>query len=65
MQLKSDEISKIIKEQIKNFDDKIHQEETGYVIQVGDGIARVSGLENAVSNELVKFSGGEMGLALN
>lgn len=65
MQLKSDEISKIIKEQIKNFDNKIRQEETGYVIQAGDGIARISGLENCEASELVSFSGGEKGMALN
>ncbi len=65
MQLKSDEISKIIKDQIKNFDNKIKQEETGYVIQIGDGIARVHGLDNCMSNELLTFSGGEMGMALN
>ena len=65
MQLKSDEITKIIKEQIKNFGNKVKQEETGYVIQVGDGIARVSGLENCMANELCEFSGGEMGMALN
>ena len=65
MQLKSDEISKIIKDQIKNFDSKIKQEETGYVIQIGDGIARVRGLDNCMSNELLSFSGGDMGMALN
>lgn len=65
MQLKSDEISKIIKEQIKNFGNKVRQEETGHVLQVGDGIARVSGLENCMANELVSFSGGEIGMALN
>ncbi len=60
-----DEISKIIKEQIKNFGNRVKQEEIGYVIQVGDGIARVSGLENCMANELVNFSGGEIGMALN
>ncbi len=65
MQLKSDEISKIIKEQIKNFGNKVKQEETGHVLSVGDGIARVSGLENCMANELIEFSGGEIGMALN
>ena len=65
MQLKSDEISKIIKDQIKTFDNKIKQEETGYVIQIGDGIARVHGLDNCMANELLTFSNGEMGMALN
>ena len=44
MQLKSDEISKIIKDQIKNYSNKIEQKETGYVVEVGDGIAKVKGL---------------------
>jgi len=65
MQLKSDEISKIIKDQIKTFGSKIKQEETGYVIQIGDGIARVHGLDNCMSNELLTFSNGETGMALN
>jgi len=65
MQLKSDEISKIIKDQIKTFNDKIKQEETGYVITIGDGIAKVHGLDNCMANELVTFSGGQSGMALN
>ena len=65
MQLKSDEISKIIKDQIKNYSNKTEQKETGYVVEVGDGIAKVKGLENCMSNELVEFSGGEMAMALN
>ena len=65
MQLKSDEISKIIKDQIKNFANKIEQKETGYVIEVGDGIAKVKGLDNCMSNELVEFENGEVAMALN
>ncbi len=65
MQLKSDEISKIIKDQIKNYSNKTEQKETGYVVEVGDGIAKVKGLDNCMSNELVEFSGGEMAMALN
>lgn len=65
MQLKSDEISKIIKEKIKNYSNKTEQKETGYVIEVGDGIAKVSGLDNCMSNELVEFESGETAMALN
>ncbi|MDO4744815.1 MAG: F0F1 ATP synthase subunit alpha, partial [Clostridia bacterium] len=65
MQLKSDEISKIIKDQIKNYSNKTEQKETGYVVEVGDGIAKVKGLDNCMSNELVEFSNGEVAMALN
>ena len=65
MQLKSDEISKIIKDQIKNYSNKIEQKETGYVVEVGDGIAKVKGLDNCMSNELVEFENGEVAMALN
>ena len=65
MQLKPEDISKIIKEQIKNYDNKIEQSETGTVIQVGDGIAKAYGLENCMANELVQFPDGEYGMAMN
>ena len=65
MQLKPEDISKIIKEQIKNYDNKIEQSETGTVIQVGDGIAKAYGLENCMANELVRFPNGEYGMAMN
>lgn len=65
MQLKSDEISKIIKDQIKNYSNKTEHKETGYVVEVGDGIAKVKGLENCMSNELVEFQNGEVAMALN
>lgn len=65
MQLKPEEISKIIKEQIKNYNNKIVQSDIGTVLLVGDGIARVSGLENCMANELVRFSNGVYGMALN
>ena len=65
MQLKPEDISKIIKEQIKNYDSKIEQSETGTVIQVGDGIAKAYGLDNCVANELIQFPNGEMGMAMN
>ena len=64
-QLKPEEISKLIKEQIKHYQNKITQNDTGSIITVGDGIARVSGLEKCMSNELVRFSNGEYGMALN
>ena len=65
MELKSTDISKIIKERIKNYSNRISQDETGYVIQIGDGIAGVHGLDNCMSNELVEFSNGSYGMALN
>jgi len=65
MQLKSEEISKIIKDQIKNYSNRTEQKETGYVIEVGDGIAKAGGLTNCMSNELVEFSNGELAMALN
>ena len=65
MQLKIDEISKVIKEQIKHYSDKTVRDETGNVIQVGDGIAKVFGLDRCRSNELLKFCNGSYGMALN
>ena len=65
MQIKPEEVSKLIKEQIKNYENRITQNDTGTIITVGDGIARVSGLEECMANELVRFSNGEFGMALN
>ena len=65
MQLKPEEISKIIKDQIKNYENKISYDETGYVIEIGDGISKVHGLSKCMSNELLEFSNGEYGMALN
>lgn len=65
MQLKPEDISKIIKAQIKNYDSKIEQSETGTVIQVGDGIAKAHGLTNCMANELIAFPNGEYGMAMN
>ncbi len=65
MRLRPEDISKIIKEQIKNYDSKIEQSETGTVIQVGDGIAKAYGLENCMANELIQFPNGEYGMAMN
>lgn len=65
MQLRPEDISKIIKSQIKNYENKIESAETGTVILVGDGIARAYGLEKCMANELVEFANGEYGMALN
>lgn len=65
MQLQLEEISSLIKAQIKNYENKVEQSEIGTVVLVGDGIAKAYGLENCMSNELVAFSNGEYGMALN
>ncbi len=65
MQSKIDDISKIIKEQIKNYKRKTEQDEIGYVISVGDGIAKVHGIDKCKANELLEFSNGTFGMALN
>lgn len=65
MQLKPEEISKIIRAQIKYYENKIEHNETGTVILVGDGIARASGLEKCMVNELVEFPNGTYGMAQN
>jgi len=63
--LRIDDISKIIKDQIKNYASQTQQDEIGYVIQVGDGIAKVHGLDKCKSNELLRFENGSFGMALN
>ena len=65
MQLRPEEISRIIKQKIRDYDNKINQSDVGTVLLVGDGIARVSGLDQCMSNELVRFSTGVYGMALN
>ena len=65
MQSKIDDISRIIKEQIKNYAKKTETDEVGYVISVGDGIAKVYGIDRCKSNELLEFEGGTLGMALN
>ena len=65
MNLHPEEISGIIKSQIKHYKDKIDQAEVGTVVMVGDGIAKAYGLENCMSNELLEFEGGEFGIAQN
>jgi F-type H+-transporting ATPase subunit alpha len=65
MQIKAEEISQIIKDQIGEYEASIDLNETGTVISVGDGIARVYGVQNCMAMELLEFPGGIMGLALN
>ncbi len=65
MELRPEEITKIIRAQIKNYEKKIEQSETGTIILVGDGIARASGLEKCMMNELIEFPNGEFGMAQN
>ncbi len=65
MQIKAEEISQIIKGQIKDYESKVDLSETGTVISVGDGIARVHGVQNCMAMELLEFPGGILGLALN
>lgn len=65
MSIRPEEISTLIKNQIEQYKSEIEVSEVGTVIQVGDGIARVHGLENAMANELLEFENGVFGLALN
>ena len=65
MQLKPEEISKVIRSQIKYYDNAIHQNETGTILMVGDGIARASGLINCMAGELLEFEDGSFGMAQN
>ena len=65
MQLRAEEISNIIKQQIAGYDKAVDVTETGTVLTVGDGIARVYGLESAMAGELVELHGGVMGMVLN
>ena len=65
MSIRPDEISSILKEEIQNFDQTVETSEIGTVIEVGDGIARVHGLQNAMVNELLEFPGGVKGMAQN
>ncbi len=64
-QIRPEEISALIKEQIKNYDQQIRSDDVGYVISVGDGIAMVQGIDKAMSSELLKFPHGVMGMVLN
>ena len=65
MELRPEEITKIIRSQIKNYENKIEVSETGVVILVGDGIAKASGLDKCMAGELVEFTDGSYGMAQN
>src|SRR5438046_9649652 len=65
MAIKSDEIISIIKDSIERFDETPESRNVGTVVEVGDGIAQVYGLDAALASELVEFPGGVMGMALN
>jgi F-type H+/Na+-transporting ATPase subunit alpha len=64
-QIRADEISRLLREEIENYDKAVNVAETGSVISVGDGIARIYGLENVMAGELIEFKGGVSGIALN
>lgn len=64
-QIRADEISRVLKEQINQYNKKIEVSETGSVLSVGDGVARIYGLENAMAGELVEFPGEVFGMVLN
>ena len=65
MEIKVEEISRIIRQQVENYDRQVEVSETGTVLSAGDGVARVYGLENAMAGELIEFSGGVKGMVLN
>ena len=65
MHINPEEISSIIRKQIENFDVELKMDEVGTVLEVGDGIARVHGLENVMASEMVEFENGAYGLAMN
>ena len=65
MELRPEEITKSIRSQIKNYENKLEESETGVVIVVGDGIATVSGLEKGMAGELLEFPNGSYGMAQN
>ena len=65
MEIRPSEISSILKEQIRNFGQEAEVSEIGQVLSVGDGIARVYGLDNVQAGEMVEFPGGVRGMALN
>ena len=65
MEINPSEVTKILKEQIKKYGDKTEVTEVGQVLSVGDGIARIYGLDNVQAGEMVEFSDGSKGMALN
>lgn len=65
MEIRADEITRVLKEQIKNYNKKLEVSETGSVLSVGDGVARIYGLDDVMAGELVEFPGEIYGMALN
>src|SRR4030066_1882044 len=65
MALKPEEVSSIIQMELEKYDSELHMESIGTVLQVGDGIAKIYGLEDAMAGELVEFPGGVMGMIFN
>src|SRR5881409_1360880 len=63
--IKTDDIAAVLRKHLEGFDPAMEAEQVGTILEVGDGIARVSGLPNAAVNELLEFEGGTVGLALN
>src|SRR5216110_1868368 len=64
-QIKADEITKLIREQIENYESKLAVDEVGTVISLGDGIARIYGLDKVMAGELIDFGHGVSGIAMN
>jgi F-type H+-transporting ATPase subunit alpha len=64
-QIKADEITQLLREQIQNYDSEVHVDEVGTIISLGDGIARIHGLEKVMAGELIEFPHGIAGLAMN
>ncbi len=65
MAIRPEEITNVLKKQIEGFDARTELKEVGYVLQTGDGIARIWGLENAIAGELLEFPHGVSGMVLN
>ena len=65
MNIRPEEISAVIRQQIKQYENRMEISDFGTVIQVGDGIARVYGLDNCMASELLEFPGGIYGMAMN
>src|SRR3954470_24392716 len=63
--IKTDDIADVLRRHLEGFDPAVEAQQVGRILEVGDGIARVSGLPNAAVNELLEFEGGTVGLALN
>ena len=64
-QIRADEITRVLREEIENYESAVNVSETGFVISVGDGIARIHGLETVMAGELIEFPHGVSGIALN